>query len=240
MAAAARVAGCAVSPALITGVTRTGRLPGSSPDRGIRATTGTGLAPGYLIGGRRGRRRPANGVAGGRAARSGRTALADQPSHPRQRRGSAINTAATEGRAYSEDMRETGSSNGVTVMRAESAIGGEEPPFSPSRAVICTAWCLTCDIRCSYFSSRPSPRSSGIWRAWGLLGTDTTGMSRSGQEGRLLLGHVVSGVMGSGAAGRSDRGQHGCGSRSEGQAAPEAVAPAAAGWRLSFPAWLDG
>jgi len=44
-------------------------------------------------------------------------------------------------------MRETGSSNGVTVMRAESAIGGEEPPFSPSRAVICTAWCLTCDIR---------------------------------------------------------------------------------------------
>src|SRR5262249_45548280 len=31
-------------------------------------------------------------------------------------------------------------------------------------------------------------------------GTDTTGMGRSRQEGRLLLGHVVSGVTGSGAA----------------------------------------
>ena len=55
-------------------------------------------------------------------------------------------------------------------------------------------------------------------------------MGRSWQEGRLLLGHVVSGVTGSEAAGRSDRGQHGCGSRSEGQAASEAVVPAAAGW----------
>ena len=33
------------------------------------------------------------------------------------------------------------------TARAESAIGGEEPPFPPSRAVICTAWYLTCDIR---------------------------------------------------------------------------------------------
>src|SRR5262249_43904808 len=99
------------------------------------------------VGGGGGGRRAANGVAGGRAARSGRTALADQPSHPRQRRGSAINTAATEGRAYSEDMRETGSSNGVTVMRAESAIGGEGPPFFPSSAGIFPAWCLTCDSR---------------------------------------------------------------------------------------------
>src|SRR5262249_1672634 len=106
------------------------------------------------VGGGGGGRRAAKGVAGGRAARSGRTALADQPSHPRQRRGSAINTAATEGRAYSEDMRETGSSNGVTVMRAESAIGGEEPPFSPSRAVICTAGGLTGGIR---RSERPLP-----------------------------------------------------------------------------------
>jgi len=41
-------------------------------------------------------------------------------------------------------------------------------------ALRCRRWQLrgraTRDIRCSYFSSRPSPRSSGIWRAWGLLG----------------------------------------------------------------------
>jgi hypothetical protein len=35
----------------------------------------------------------------------------------------------------------------VSGHSAESAIGGEEPPFRPSRAVICTAWRLTCDIR---------------------------------------------------------------------------------------------
>jgi hypothetical protein len=29
--------------------------------------------------------------------------------------------------------------------------------------------CDSVRTRCSYFSSRPSPRSSGIWRAWGLL-----------------------------------------------------------------------
>src|SRR5215831_6292033 len=48
-------------------------------------------------------------------------------------------------------------------------------------------------------------------------------MGRSWQEGRLLLGHEVSRVRGSGAAGRSAPGQHGCGSRSGGKAAPEAV-----------------
>src|SRR5215475_14187277 len=36
---------------------------------------------------------------------------------------------------------------GASILRAESAIGGEEPPFPRSRAVICTAWRLTCDIR---------------------------------------------------------------------------------------------
>ena len=38
-------------------------------------------------------------------------------------------------------------SAGSGLSRAYSAIGGEEPPFSPLRTVICTAWCLTCDIR---------------------------------------------------------------------------------------------
>src|SRR5262245_66366344 len=46
-----------------------------------------------------------------------------------------------------------------------SAIGGEEPPFAPSRTVICTACRLTCDIRyvrtSAGFRSRCSPSRSG-------------------------------------------------------------------------------
>jgi hypothetical protein len=47
------------------------------------------------------------------------------------------------------------------IGRSESAIGGEEPPFSPSRAVICTACRLTCDIRLRYFRWI-SPKTNAI------------------------------------------------------------------------------
>jgi hypothetical protein len=53
----------------------------------------------------------------------------------------------------------------------------------------------------------------------GLLVADKTGKGRSG-EGRLLLGHGASKVMGPGTAGGSFEGQHVCGSRLAGQAVP--------------------
>jgi len=105
MAAAAPVAGLAVSPALITSFTLTERLPPwVSPDRGIRAAQrGHRDRPGARIlhhRPRRGRRRPTNDASDCRAARRARHAgptLAEQPSHLRQRRDSAITTPATQG-----------------------------------------------------------------------------------------------------------------------------------------------
>jgi hypothetical protein len=131
--AAALVAGFAVSLALITGLTRTERLlPGSVLTGGIRVVQrGHRDRPGVRKihrRPRRGRRRPTNGVSGRRGRRAARCrarhagpTLAEQPSHLRQRPGSAITTAATQG-AYLEDMRETACPNGATVTRAESAL----------------------------------------------------------------------------------------------------------------------
>jgi hypothetical protein len=53
----------------------------------------------------------------------------------------------------------------------------------------------------------------------GVLGADKTGMSHSGVEGKLLLGHAQQVGRAPGAAGGSFAGQQG-GSRLAGQAAP--------------------
>ena len=78
--------------------------PWVSPDRGIRAAQrGHRDRPGARIlhhRPRRGRRRPTNDASDCRAARRARHAgptLAEQPSHLRQRRDSAITTPATQG-----------------------------------------------------------------------------------------------------------------------------------------------
>ena len=131
LAAAAPAAGFAVSPAPITGVTCPERLlPHAVLTEGfpvVGAATGAGLAP--RIPPRRLRpndRRPANSVPGRRAARrrarhAGPTP-ADQPGHPHQRCGRAINTAATQPMRIWKICAKPPARDGATVMRAESAI----------------------------------------------------------------------------------------------------------------------
>src|SRR5260221_9285891 len=68
----------------------------------------------------------------------------------------------------------------------------------------------------------------------GGLAAAGCGQDREGPlrvEGRLLLGHAGSGQVGPGAADKSLEGQHGCGSRIGGQAAPGVSGRQSATWR---------
>src|SRR5215472_6916156 len=107
---------------------------------------------------------------------------------PPQGTGHSRPAGANSPSAERADQRTDTRTTDAAISRPESAIGGEEPPFPRSRAVICTAWRLTCDI-CLHGNEAWAANSTSCAERADLCGEESGWQERGASgPGPLALG----------------------------------------------------